>query len=219
MKNLFIRNVSGIKFCSFLLVMFFVFSCSKEESPLTIADEPSDATLKSKVLVDGSIYLAGTSHFDVYAVKEQRVVVDGDLMFLLMTAELTHVGGQNYLLETEESLPLPDGSSMLYRKISFDVKITPGGVVMFSWPETWWELGTVRADVIGQLLDHTGCIPHGSGVNKGTLNYKGYFDGDKFRVSTHFMGEQVNPEPEMPDYWNIDGPAKFEFSFNLTKVD
>jgi len=219
MKNLFIRNVSGIKFCSFLLVMFFVFSCSKEESPLTIADEPSDATLKSKEVVDGTIYLAGTSHFDVYAVKEQRVVVDGDLMFLLMTAELTHVGGQNYLLETEESLPLPDGSSMLYRKISFDVKITPGGVVMFSWPETWWELGTDRGDVLGQLLDHTGCIAYGPGINKETVNYKGYFDGEKFCVSTHFMGEQVNPEPEMPDYWNIDGPAMFEFSYNLTKVD
>ena len=171
----------------------------------------------NKLIVQGDYCLEGTSHFDIYAAKEKIVLSDPGEAPLLCKATLTHTGGQNYLLETEESVPMDP--PMLYRRISFDVKMTPGGVVMFSWPETWWELGTVRGDVLGQLLDHTGCIPHGSGVNNGTLNYKGYFDGDKFCVSTHFMGEQVNPEPAMPDYWNIDGPAKFEFSFNLTKVD
>ena len=218
MKKLVIKNASGIKFCSFLLAVLFVFSCSKEESLFTMTDGSSDVTLKKQIIQD-DYCLAGTSHFDVYAVKEQRSVIDGDLVFLLMTAELTHVGGQNYLLETEELVPLPDGSFMLYRKISFDVKITPSGVVMFSWPETWWELGTDRYNVLDQLLAHTGCIPHGPGVNKGTLNYKGHFDGTTFNAATTFMGEQVNPEPDIVDYWYIDGPAKFEFSFNMEVVE
>lgn len=215
MKNLFSKNASGIKFCSFLLVMFFVFSCSKEESPLTIADEPSDALLKSSVLVESQFDLAGTSHFDIYAVKEKIVLSDPDEAPLLCKATLTHKGGQNYLLETEESLPMDP--PMLYRKISFDVKITPGGVVMFSWPETWWELGTVRDDVLGQLLDHTGCTTYGPGINKGTLNYKGYFDGTNFHAKTHFMGIQVQPGSMYPVL--VDGPWQFDFSFNLTKVD
>ncbi len=219
MKNPSIKNVPGTKFLSFFLVIFFLFSCSKEDSPLTLMDENSDANLKKKDVLAGPVCFEGTSNFDVYAVKEKRVIVDPDLMFLLVEAKLTHLDGQNYLLETKESMPLPDGSFMLFREISWDVKITPSGVVMFSWPDTWWELGTIRDDVLGQFLEHTGCIAHGPGIKKGTLNYKGYFDGTNFYAKTHFMGKQVNPTPVMPVYNNIDGPAKFEFSFNLTVAE
>ena len=47
-----------------------------------------------------------------------------------------HVSCQKYLLETEEILPLPYGTEMFFRKMSFDVMITHGGIAMFSWPET-----------------------------------------------------------------------------------
>lgn len=218
LENHFIKNFAGIKFCSCLLLMLLVFGCTKVESPLIMPDDSSDAILKSKTVINEPINFEGTSEFDVYAVKEHRVIASGDEMFLLLTATLTPLGGQDYLFETEEVLPPPVGP-FLYRKISFEVKISPGGAVMFSWPETWWELGTVRGDVIGQLLAHTGCIVYGPGINKGTLNYKGHFDGTNFSVKTHFMGKQINPEPAMTDYWNIDGPAQFEFSFELMKVD
>jgi hypothetical protein len=217
MKKTVIKNASGISICSFLLVSLFVFfsSCSKiGEDDFTMDDESSDLTLKSHV-VYGDYYLEGTSNFDCYAVKEHRVVSDGNENFLLMKAKLTHVSGHKYLLETEESLPLPDGSEMLFRKISFDVKITHGGFVMFSWPETWWELGEIHDDVLGQLLEHTGCVAHGPGTNRGTLIYRGRFDGSSFYAATRFMGKQINPEPVMELYWHIDGPAKFNFSINL----
>ena len=222
MKNLFVKNASGIKIFSFLLIMFLVFSCSKEESPLPlkITDKSSnDVTLKKTRVYTETVCFEGTSNFGAYTAKEHRLVSDSELNFLLMTAKLTHVDGQNYILDTEESVPLPDGSLMLYRKISFNVKITPGGVIMFSWPETWWELGTVRGDVLGQIFDHTGCIIYGSGINKGALNYKGYFDGNKLYAYTHFMGKQVNPEPEMDLWWNLEGPVKFNFSINLEVIN
>ena len=168
--------------------------------------------MKSKVVADGSIDLAGTSHFDFYAAKEKIVLSDG---VLLVTATLTHTGGQIYLLETEESVPMDP--PMLYRRISFDVKITPAGAVMFSWPGTWWELGTIRDNVLGQFLDHTGCIVHGPGINKETLNYKGHFDGTNFNAKTHFTGQQVQPGTMYPDL--VSGPWQIELSFNLTKVD
>jgi hypothetical protein len=214
MKNLFIRNVSGIKFCSFLLVMFFVFSCSKEESPLTIADEPSDATLKSKEVVDGTIYLAGTSHFDIYAVKEKIVLSDGDVDPLFSTASL-EIYGQNLRLETKEYFGPVDPDN-LYREVTFIGKITPSGVVMFSWPETWKEfgveIGSDEYNVLDQVKLHLSCSNlYGPGINKETLNYKGHFDGTNFYASTHFIGKQEDP--------GLDGPLQFEFSFNLTKVD
>ena len=211
MKKLVIKSASGIKFYSFLLAVLFVFSCSKEESLITMTDGSSDVTLK-KQITQGNYCLEGTSHFDFYAAKEKIVLSDG---FLLCTATLTHTGGQNYLLETEESIPMDP--PMLYRRICFDVKMTPSGAVMFSWPETWWELGTVRDDVLGQFLTHTGCITYGPGINKETVNYKGHFDGTNFHAKTHFTGEQVQPGTMYPDL--VGGPWQIELSLNLTKVD
>ena len=217
MKKTVIKNASGISIGSFLLVFLFVFisSCSKiVEDDFIMNDESSDPTLKSHFVYDDS-YLEGTSNFDCYAIKEHRVVSDGNENFLMMKAELTHVSGHKYLLETVEYFPLPDGTEMLFRKISFDVRITHGGVVMFSWPETWWELGEIHDDVLGQLLEHTGCVAYGPGTNRGTLIYKGRFDGTTFTAATRFIGKQINPEPAMKLYWHIDGPARFNFSINL----
>ena len=220
MKKTVIKNASGISIGSLMLLFLLVFisSCSKiGENDLIMNDENSDATLKSHV-VYGNFYLEGTFNFDCYAVKEHRVVSDGNENFLLMTANLTHVSGQKYLLETVETFPLPDGSEMLFRKISFDVRITHGGAVMFSWPETWWELGEIHDDVLGQLLEHTGCIAHGPGINRGTLIFRGHFNGDSFFAATRFMGKQVQ-EPSMDMYADIDGPAKFNFSINLNVAE
>lgn len=213
LENLFIKNASGIKFFSFLLVVLFVFSCSKEESLITMADEPSDATLK-KLIVQGDYCLEGTSHFDIYAVKEKIVLSDGDAAPLVCTAYL-EIDGQNLTLETKEYFG-PVNPDNLYREVTFIGKMTPGGVVMFSWPETWKEFGVEIGSDVYNVLDqvklHLGCSNlYGPGINKGTLNYKGHFDGTNFYASTHFIGKQEDP--------GLDGPIQFEFSFNLTKVD
>lgn len=215
--NHFLKECGLLMKVLFVLLLFII-GCTKQDiAPVSLNENLNEVNPKSLVTVYDEVCLKGTSNFDVYAPKEGRVVASPDAMFLTMEAILTHVEGQNYLLTTTEYMPLPE--PMLYRIIEFEVKISAGGVVMFSWPKTWWELGGNPDDVLGQLLDHTGCIVHGPGVNKGTLDYKGYFDGVNFYASTHFIGKQVQ-DPSMVDvYAGLDGPVKFEFSMTLNKVD
>jgi len=221
-----ISKGTGLLMKVLFVLSLFVIGCTKQDIPQVSLDEnlkemnvkSNEMNSKGLVTVYDEVCLKGTSTFDVYAPKEGRVVVSPAEMFLFMEATLKHVEGQNYLLTTTESMPLENGERMLYRIIEFEVKISAGGVVMFSWPKTWWELGENPDDVLGQLLNHTGCIATGPGVNKGTLDYKGNFDGVNFSASTHFIGKQVQ-DPAMPVYAGIDGPVKFVFSMILNKVD
>ena len=83
MKKSGIKNASGIDIGSILLVFMFVFisSCNKiGDDDFTMSDESSGPTLKSHV-VFGDYYLEGTFNFDCYAVKERRVVADGNDFF------------------------------------------------------------------------------------------------------------------------------------------
>jgi hypothetical protein len=170
---------------------------------------------------ESPIELSGETHFPSYAVKEHRVVSPYDENLLTCTATLIKVKGQHYELVTEEYF-----GTLLYRNVTFDVKITPSGVVSFSWPETWLEFdGTELAPNTMNLLEqfnfHTGCVASGPDINKGTWSYKGYFDGTTFYAKTHFMGKQVIPG--FIDYYAgpplIDGPIRFEFSFELEVVE
>jgi len=198
-----------------------LFACSKSDQ--FMGDDINTSNLnsidqKGLVAVEDEICFEGTSNFYCFASKEGRLVVNPDEMFLLVEAKLTHVKGQNYLLTTNEIMPPPMGP-FLYRTIVWDVKMSAGGVVMMSWPEKWWELyaGPEGENVVGQVLRHTGCIITGPGVNKGTLDYNGKFDGVNFYAATHFTGQQVQ-DPEMDIYVGIDGPAKFVFSMTLSKA-
>jgi hypothetical protein len=212
------KTLKRILFC--IAVICLLIGCSKSdqfsgvELNVTNLNEMSP---KSLVAVKDVVCLEGTSNFDVYAPKEGRVVVSPDEMFLIMEAKLTHVEGQNYLLKTTETMPPPVGP-FLYRKIEWNVKISAGGVVKFSWPKSWWELGETHQDVLGQMLTHTGCIFTGPGVNKGTIDYNGYFDGVNFYAAMHLTGQQVQ-EPLMDVYAGIIGPVKFVVSMTLSKVD
>lgn len=220
MKNSILKNASGIKFLSFLMVAFFLFSCSKEDSPLTMIDESSDAMLKKKVELEGPIHFTGSTHFPSYAVKEHRVISPWELNTLYCEATLTMGVGQNFELLTKEYF-----GPTLFREVTFIGKMTPSGVVKFSWPESWLELnfvtGALQANelnLLDQFYLHTGCIPYGPGLNKGTANYKGYFDGTNFYVKSHFMGTQEKLGTVAPFYTTeplIDGPIKFEFSIEL----
>lgn len=215
--NHFLKECGLLMKVLFLLLLFII-GCTKQDiAPVSLNENLNEVNPKSLVTVYDEVCLKGTSNFDVYAPKEGRVVVSPDEMFLLMEATLKHIEGQNYLLTTTEIMPPPMGP-FLYRIIKWDVKISAGGVVKFSWPETWFELGTDRGDVFGQLLDHTGCIVTGPGVNKGTIDYNGYFDGVNFYAAMHLTGKQVQ-DPMMDVYAGLDGPVKFEFSMTLNKVD
>jgi hypothetical protein len=197
--------------------LVFIIGCTKQDiTPVGFNENLNEMNPKNLVAVNDVVCLEGTSNFNVYAPKEGRVVVSPDEMFLTIEATLTHVEGQNYLLKTTETMPPPLGP-FLYRIIEWDVKISAGGVVKFSWPKSWWELGTTRGDVLGQILEHTGCIVAGPGINKGTIDYNGYFDGVNFYAAMHLTGKQVQ-KPGMSVYAGIIGPVKFLFSMTLSKV-
>ena len=169
---------------------------------------------KSFVAVSDKVCFEGNSYFYCYAPKEGRLVVNPDEWYLPVTATLTRVEGQNYLLTTTEFWT----PEVAYRITEWDVKISAGGVVMFSWPQSWFEGVVIHGseNVVGQVLRHTGCIITGPGVNKGTLDYNGNFDGVNFYAATHFTGQQVQV-PEMDVYAGINGPAQFVFSMALTR--
>jgi len=213
MKNLIISLVSA-------LLMFFC-ACEKQDLE-TLNPQTTNglAALKSgSSIIESPLELSGVMHFYVYAVKEDHLVVDSKLP---MEAILTHNGGQNYTLDTKEHTPPQSPMpGILYRTMSIDVKITPGGQVKFSWPDpgpdTWWELPVAHPDgMAAQVSMHTGYDLHGPGINKGTLDYKGFFDGEEFFAKWHWAGKQLQPGEFGPYKVLVDGLIKLEFSFELT---
>ena len=171
-------------------------------------------------MIDGPIQFIGSTHFPSYAVKEHRVISPWELNTLYCEANLTMGISQNFELSTSEYF-----GTMLFREVTFYGKMTPSGIVKFSWPETWMELDFATGQLVENQMDlldqfnlHTGCIPYGPGINKDTWYYKGYFDGTNFYVKTHFMGIQEKLGLIAPFYTGeplIDGPIQFEFSIEL----
>lgn len=213
LKNFILMKSSLMKLAFIFLSLALFSACEPEPFPDPLLQEKNG--FYSHYSYELPLYLYGLSHFEVHGDEEHRVNSFGDLRVLIVHATLTHKKDQDYILETGELMPLPDGSRMLYRKIRFDVKINPDGVVKFFWPDEWWESGKWQVNVIRQLFDHTGCIINGPCIDKGTLNFEGNFDGTNFYAKAEFMGNQVNPKPEMDLYQNLDGPVKFEISFTL----
>ena len=166
---------------------------------------------------EGTIQLEGFTRFAFYAAKEHLVITDGyTVNFLECKAELIFSDKQNFVLNTEEWVP---GIMLLYRKLSIQGKMTPSGELKFTWPETWWELGETRSDILSQVRLHTGCQLSGQGINKDTLNYMGYFDGTNFFADMHILGDQVEPGT-MPFFSVVmDGPIQINFIIDIENVD
>ena len=205
-------------------ILFFIASiclliaCSKSDQ--FSGDDLNVANLnkmspKSLEAANDAICLEGTSNFYCYATKQNRLVVNPDEMWLPITATLTHIEGQNYLLKTTEWWTPEEA----YRLLELDVKISEGGAVSFSWPQSWIEGGVANFEnVVAQILRHTGCKITGPGVNKGTIDYNGNFVDGIFYAAMHETGQQVQV-PTMDFYAGIDGPAKFVFSISLKTVN
>lgn len=209
----------------FMLLMVMLIGCSKNEGLMSMADESTDGLLKSRIEVPPVVQLTGTTHFPSYAMQEHRVISPWDLNCLNCEATLTHVGGQDYLLETVESF-----GDMTFRKLSFEVKMTPSGSLKFIWPEAWeeldfatWKLAPNTMQVTDQIYLHTGCVVYGgAGVNQGTILYKGNFDGTRFYAAMNVIGKQEVYGTVAPFYTTpplIQGPVRFNFSIELEEVD
>jgi hypothetical protein len=153
--------------------------------------------LKSLVIHKGTIHLSGITGFGFYATKGNTVLVGPYDNYLECTAELTFSDKQNFVLHTKEFFP---GATDYYREVSFNGKMTPSGQLMFSWPQTFIELNMLTGEyyevtdgVLPEMRLHTGCALSGQGINKNTLEYKGYFDGNKFFADMHIVGNQEVP--------------------------
>ena len=135
---------------------------------------------------------------------------------LTCEATLTMGTGQNFTLNTKEYF-----GPTLFREITFKGKITPSGVVSFSWPEEWLELGEPKSNLFGPFYLHTGCIPYGPGVNINqetwTMDYKGTFDGTSFNAKVQFLAKQevLGTIPFYAIAPIIEGPIQFEFTIEL----
>jgi len=210
---------------STLLISFS--GCTKQETdPMGSNDELNDVNMKSLVMHEGTVNLQGFMRWYVYAKMEHKLIVDPELMFTLCEAELTFYDNQNFALHTRETIPMDP--PVLYREMTAVGKITPGGSLKFTWPETWMELNwatgelepTPYADLVTQVGAHTGYELFGPGVNKGTVNYNGFFDGTRFFADCRVNAFQLVPGPVGTPYEElVSGPIIFSMITELQVVD
>jgi len=162
--------------------------------------------------------LSGFTRFAFTALKEGRIISDGYSMnFLTCTAELTFNNKMNFLLHTKEFFP---DTPTLYREINFKGEMTPSGHLNLIWPEKWYEIGMEsiwkeRTDILAQVRVHTGMNVFGQGISKNTLNYMGYFDGNKLFADMHAVG--LAEVPGEMDFLKtiVDGPVMINFMIDL----
>lgn len=204
------------------LLLVCIMGCSKQELvPAGLDDNSGKMDLKSSVVHEGTITLQGITGFGFFAAKEKRVLADPYENTCECKAELTFTDNQNFVLHTKEYI-----EGIMYREVSFNGKITPGGQVKFSYPMTFtefdFELNDYVVKTVGILPEmklHTGCAFYGSGINENSLDYTGYFDGKKFFADMHIVGLQ-EVSGQMPFLETIvDGPIMINFLFDLELPD
>lgn len=197
------------RLCGLLLALLIVAGCSeKEDNPIPATEGLnttfSDASARLLDLPE-ELQLEGVTTFYIYAEKEKLEIANASSLCL---ATLTHVEDQQYTLETEEFMP---GATDPFRTLTWEVKMTPSGVLDFVWPD---------ANDIALLEMLTGYSLRGPGANTGSEEYHGKFDGARLLASTHLIGQQLQLGliPPFSDRM-VEGPIMLEFGIDLTVVD
>lgn len=206
-----------IKTCLLLLLMIVAMGCNSDE-PVTLNDFDAERNKMVTSKINYPLQLTGFVYFPSYAVKEHRVIAPGEVFKFPSTATLEKVSDHDYILVVTAVGPT---ETFL---VTYDVKITPSGVISFIWPETyeayvyaldmWFTIDVVITDTITL---HEGSIIHGPGINRGTVNYKGKFDGSQFFAASHFTAKQIEFGTNyfyQPPYLDelIQGPIKVGFA-------
>lgn len=211
MKNLLhLRKkwISTNSFYGFFLISLFLVGCSVEdENPSRVTEQFSStiSDVSAKIIeVSDEVHLEGYSTFYIYAEKEKLEIVNVASTCL---ATLTHVEKQHYILETAEYMP---GDSEPFRTLTWNVKMTPSGILDFVWP---------MVDDISFLEMILGYTLKGPGAMMGSEEYHGKFDGENFFASTHLIGKQVQLGL-VPPYSDgiVDGPIMLEFGLDLSVI-
>lgn len=219
---------SGWKLLTLVLPLLLISlnGCTKQETdPLGSNMELNDMNMKSLVVHEGTVNLHGFMRWYVYAKAEHKLIVDPALMFTLCEAELTFSDQHTVTLHTIETIPMDP--PVLFREITFEGEMTPSGALKFTWPETWlelnWATGELEnppyANAVEQIGAHTGYKLSGPGVNKGTLDYHGFYDGTSFYAYCHVNAFQLVPGPVGTPYAElVAGPIIFSMSTELQVV-
>jgi len=224
----FIKIVTpGIRQIFILSSLVLFYACGMQDkdpvNPQTLPGENFSAMHARVIPIETPlVFNSGFTRYYAYSVLEKGFIKAPEEGGPNATAILTHVNGHDYELVVTETVPFPP--FFTYRIMELDVKITPSGEVMFSWPQTWLEINsfadptlTPHSGIVDQVLLHMGCTINGPGINKGTLNYRGTFDGERLIAISHFMGEMVQPGTFLPWFAEIvEGPIKIEFLLDLS---
>jgi hypothetical protein len=186
----------------------------QNEEPVPVVTDASieigDTHAKKIEVPGGIIDLEGVVHFRLYLVKTNEWFMNATVP---ATATLEYVDGKNYILTMIEFI----------RNIPYQTTITPSGIVECIHPVPFdcydpFDM-TLFNNPIDQLEYTTGFALSGPGLNKGTLIYKGKFDGEDLTASTHFTGIQVAYGTAPIYQQDYEGPLQFEFAWELTVVD
>ena len=196
-----------------------------------VAAPPIVAAPRCKEPATITIPLQGSIHFNVYAIKEHRVVFDEVNTYTLCAAELIISNKQNgmehtkdVVLHTRESFDNGDGTQTMFREIYFKGTMTPSGQLKISWPKTWnemnWATGKVEPvpypNVIAQMEDHTGYDLFGPAIDGNTVDLFGSFDGKELFAGLHVYAFQEKPGSMGPPYDVVaDGPVEWSMWIEL----
>ena len=211
-----VKEAFNLKLFSLILIVLVLAGCSSlDENPVPVSEEAilelSDTNAKKIIPPDETINLEGMVIFKLYLQKTHEWLFP--VGYVDATATLEHVEGVNYILTLNE----------FGRSTPYQTTITPSGIVECVHPvpfdcydpfdNTWFN------NPVDQLEYTTGFALSGPGINKGTLIYKGTFDGETLIASTHFTGIQVAYGTAPMYQQDYEGPLQFEFAWELAVVD
>ena len=202
-----------------VLCLILLPGCSEEPmAPESLDSANRDAQFKSGKSIESVINLEGFTRFHWISQQTKEVISDGQMNYLVCTAELEFTDKHHFVMSTHESFPGPGG--MLYREATFTGKISSSGVIQYLWPETWTEFGMEASNVVGQIMLHLNLKKlQGAGIVQNTTRYNGVFDGISLESHMIAIGFQNDPEPGTPPGAIVEGPIQIDFSLELMVVD
>ena len=137
-----------------------------------------------QINLEGAVELSGAQNYYTYAPKNNELLQDN---YVPCDVTLEFLGEQDFEFTIVEYTDPIRGWSVIG-------KITPSGELKLSMPRPMQTLpdGTevFITDIIGM---HSGCEIYGPGSNKKTLNYIGYFDGERFYAAASFYSKSEVP--------------------------
>jgi len=196
----------------FLFCLFFIVGCSMEDEPVMEVKSPDGAADQiahlKQVTKDGPVYLSGIQNYYTYAPKNNELLQDADIPCDVI---LEFLQGHNFNLTITEYTTPPRGGVLFGT-------MTPSGEISVSFPVPYMVLPDGSSLNITDIIEmHGGCELMGPGINKGTLIYQGFFDGERLLISAPFHSKcevewpanDVFPTP-------VDGPIHWSWTIDVT---